>query len=179
MNTHMYCRGRHTEQELKQTYTHIQMHIHILTPEGHHPLRHNWRTNLTYVHRNAHKHSQRHTEQQLLHNCCSTHIQTVPTRWSVRVQCSRRLCPQFVSINLIVARRGLVRRSASLCNLLLMCCTLSLSEPIWSDCEQTEIPPMLSEQVLLMGLSIRPSPITACLQSSLNTLHRRSPDFCG
>lgn len=117
----------------------------------------------------------RYTKHQLLH----THTEDSHPRRGVRVQCSLRLHPQFVSINHTVARHGLVRRSTSLCNLLLMCCTLSLSEPIWSDCEQTEIPPMLSEQVLLMGLSIRPSPITACLQSPLNTLHRYSPDFCG
>lgn len=85
--------------------------------------------------------------------------------------------PQFVSINLPVARHGQATCSMWFCNLLLMCCTLSLNEPTWSDCEQTEIPPMLSEQVLLMAPSIKRSPITACLQSPLNTLHQFSPDF--
>lgn len=145
------------------------MHIHILYV----PI---WSINYRIITAERHRCTQSTDTQNT--NCC-THTEDSHPRRGVRVQCSLRLHPQFVSINHTVARHGLVRRSTSLCNLLLMCCTLSLSEPIWSDCEQTEIPPMLSEQVLLMGLSIRPSPITACLQSPLNTLHRHSPDFCG
>lgn len=128
---------------------------------------------------NASKRSLRRTGETL-RSCTHTrkHLQKVPTLAGITERRFLRPRPQPVSINLAVARHGLLRRRASLCNLLLMCCTLSLSEPICSDCEQTEIPPMLSEQVLLMGLSIRPSPITACLQSPLNTLHQRCPDFC-
>lgn len=161
-------KDNHKEQ--RQRHTH---YVHIFTEESRSP-HYMTTTQKTYV--DAHTYSTG-KPRTLIHTNSHTLTYSVPTLWSVRVKCSLRRCPQFVSINLTAARRGLVRRSTSLCNLLLMCCTLSLSEPIWSDCEQTEIPPMLSEQVLLMGLSIRPSPITACLQSPLNTLHQRSLDF--
>lgn len=160
----------------RNQHTHVDMHLQRSTYPPTHRLRAQRNTRMQNTHTTGMyctiTREEHHLASACVYACAHTH--SIPTR---RRPASLHLGPQLVSINLPVARRGLLRLSASLCNLLLMCCTLSLSEPIWSDCEQTEIPPMLSEQVLLMGLSIRPSPITACLQSPLNTLHQRSPDF--
>lgn len=88
------------------------------------------------------------TQAPTSHTAVQLHTHSAfPGPFSLSIQCCCHLRPYFVSINLTVARHGLLRRRTSLCNLLLMCCTLSLSEPIWSHCEQTAIASMLSEQV--------------------------------